>query len=170
MIVFFASCGRYDLRMYYWPFWLGGIAFVGVALAHWLVVGQLMSVSSRFSAIVDRVRGRAPTRPDPIGSHVSFLVGLVLGGLASALLAGTFGVTILDVSPRFAATFGSAPIVTPIVMMTGGVLVGFGTRMASGCTSGHGLCGVARLQPGSLLATCAFFGTGVLTSMLLGAR
>jgi uncharacterized membrane protein YedE/YeeE len=50
-----------------------------------------------------------------------------------------------------------------------GVLVGFGTRMASGCTSGHGLCGVSRLQPGSLLATAAFFGAGIVVSFLLGA-
>lgn len=156
--------------MTYWPFWLGGLALAGVALLHWLLVGQLMSVSSRFSAIVDRVRGQAPTRPDPVSNHVLFLAGLVLGGFASAALAGTFAPSLFEVGAVFARTFGSSPAATIGVMTLGGVLVGFGTRMASGCTSGHGLCGVARFQPGSLLATCAFFGTGVVVSLLVVGR
>ena len=59
----------------YWPFWLGGLALAGIALLHALWAGQLMSVSSRFSALVDRARGQAPARPDPISSHVLFLAG-----------------------------------------------------------------------------------------------
>lgn len=155
--------------MQYWPFWLGGIALAGVALLHWLVLGQLMSVSSRFSALVDRARGEVPTRPEPSLNHMLFFTGIALGGLASALLAGTFAPTLLDVGPAFASTFGDSAAGTIAVLTTGGVLVGFGTRMAAGCTSGHGLCGVARLQPGSLLATCAFFGTGVVFSLALSA-
>lgn len=155
--------------MTYWPFWLGGLALAGVALLHWLVVGQLMSVSSRFSAIVDRLRGEAPARSDALATHVSFLVGLVLGGLASALLAGTFAPTFFDAGPAFASLFGRSPAVAATVMTLGGVLVGFGTRMATGCTSGHGLCGIARFQPGSLVATASFFGTGVVVSLALGA-
>lgn len=155
--------------MDYWPFWVGGIALAGIALLHWLLLGQLMSVSSRFSALVDRVRGEKPTRPEPSSAHFVFFGGLALGGLVSALLAGTFAPTLIDVGPAFASTFGGSPAATIGVLTTGGILVGFGTRMASGCTSGHGLCGVARLQPGSLLATCAFFGTGVVVSLLLSA-
>lgn len=156
--------------MTYWPFWLGAIALAGTALLHWLLVGQLMSVSSRFSAIVDSVRGQAPTRPEAISTHVLFLAGLVLGGFASAVLAGTFAPSLFDVGAVFSRTFGDAPAATVVVMTLGGALVGFGTRMASGCTSGHGLCGVARFQPGSLLATCAFFGTGVAFSLLVVGR
>lgn len=170
MIVFLESRVGYDRLMAYWPFWLGGIALAGVATLHWLAVGQLMSVSSRFSALVDRLRGETPTRPDPLSTHASFLGGLVLGGLVSALLAGTFTPTLFDVGPTFARNFGDSPVVTAGVLTLGGVLVGFGTRMASGCTSGHGLCGVARLQPGSLLATVAFFGTGVVFSLALVNR
>jgi len=53
------------------------------------------------------------------------------------------------------------------VLLLGGVLVGFGTRMAAGCTSGHGLCGVSRLQTGSLVTTASFFGVGIATSFAL---
>jgi uncharacterized membrane protein YedE/YeeE len=70
-------------------------------------------------------------------------------------------------SADFGAIFGHSPWVAYAVLLGAGVLVGFGTRMAGGCTSGHGLCGVSRLQKGSLLSTVAFFGAGVVTSFLL---
>lgn len=155
--------------MTYWPFYIGGLALFGVALLHWLVAGQLMSVSSRFSGLVDRLRGVAPEKNEPMANHLGFFLGLVLGGFSSALLAQTFEPTLFDVGTSFTRYFGDDPIVTALVVTFGGTLVGFGTRMATGCTSGHGLCGVARLQRGSLLATCAFFGTGVLSSFVIGA-
>ena len=154
--------------MEHWPFWIGGVALFAVALLHWLLAGQLMSVSSRFSAIVDRFRG-APAPGEPLASHAAFFGGLILGGALSAIAAGTFAPALLEVGPRFEQLFGPDPIVQALVVTLGGVLVGFGTRMATGCTSGHGLCGVARFQRGSLLATVAFFGTGVLVSFLLTA-
>lgn len=52
---------------------------------------------------------------------------------------------------------------TPGIMLMGGLLVGFGTRMSNGCTSGHGVCGLGRLSPRSLIATIAFLGTAMLT-------
>lgn len=155
--------------MSYWPFWIAGGALFGVALLHWWLAGQLMSVSSRFSGIVDRLRGAIPERDEPLANHLGFFGGLVLGGLASALLAGAFEPSLFDVGASFTRAFGDEPAVTALVVTGGGALVGFGTRMSTGCTSGHGLCGVARFQPGSLLATCAFFGTGVLTSFAIEA-
>jgi uncharacterized membrane protein YedE/YeeE len=53
------------------------------------------------------------------------------------------------------------------VLFVGGVLVGFGTRLAGGCSSGHGLSGCGRLRPVSILATAVFFGAAVLVSFLL---
>jgi uncharacterized membrane protein YedE/YeeE len=53
------------------------------------------------------------------------------------------------------------------VLFIGGVLVGFGTRLAGGCSSGHGLSGCGRLQPVSIVATAVFFGTAALVSFLL---
>jgi uncharacterized membrane protein YedE/YeeE len=48
-------------------------------------------------------------------------------------------------------------------LIAGGLLVGYGTRLSNGCTSGHGLCGVSRLSPRSIAATCIFIGVGMLT-------
>ena len=73
-----------------------------------------------------------------------------------------------DDSPQFTALFGENWGLTAVVLVTGGLLVGFGTRMAGGCTSGHGLCGVSRAQVGSLVATAGFFGAGIVTALVMG--
>jgi hypothetical protein len=102
-------------------------------------------------------------------THLVFLIGLVLGGAISALLgAGLIPTTGLH-SALFPQIFGDSAVTRAVVLFGGGLLVGAGTRMAGGCTSGHGLCGVSQLQPGSLLATASFFGAGVLLSFALGA-
>jgi uncharacterized protein len=100
--------------------------------------------------------------------HVIFLVSVLAGGALSAILAGTFAVTAGLRSESFTSIFGASSTTLPLVLVAGGMLVGFGTRMAAGCTSGHGLCGVSRGQPGSILATASFFGMGIVVSLLLG--
>lgn len=112
-------------------------------------------------------RTLALTSPQSLSTHVLFLAALAVGGFVSAQLAGSFAVTGGLRSELFAQLF-PGKLGAP-VLLVGGVLVGFGTRMAAGCTSGHGLCGVSRLQVGSLLTTAAFFGVGIATSFALGA-
>lgn len=208
----------------HWPWWLGGLALAGVALAHWFMLGRQMAVSGRFTAIVNRWRFGAPDRsvqelqnasqaellaaiqaatraefgaaeeasvptargvessqppgesdsvrsqvrgPRTLSEHAAFLGSLVLGGLASALLAGSHEFSLEPNGEIFASLFAQTPWSGALVLLAGGALVGAGTRMAAGCTSGHGLCGVSRLQPGSLLATVAFFGAAVATAFAL---
>jgi uncharacterized membrane protein YedE/YeeE len=113
---------------------------------------------------------RAIVARTSLGNHTIFLLGLVGGGFLSAALAGAFQVTPGLRSAELGSILGThSALATLPLCAIGGVLVGFGTRMASGCTSGHGLCGVSRLQVGSLAATTAFFGTGIVVSFLLGA-
>jgi hypothetical protein len=101
--------------------------------------------------------------------HLVFLASLVLGGLVSTLLSGHLELTMSLGSEQFKALFGNQGWLGPVMLAAGGMLVGFGTRMAAGCTSGHGLCGVSRLQKGSLVATACFFAAGVGVSFALGA-
>ena len=54
----------------------------------------------------------------------------------------------------------------PIIIIVGGLLVGYGTQLGSGCTSGHGVCGIGRLSIRSIIGTCVFVGAGVLTVLL----
>lgn len=117
-------------------------------------------------AVAPAAESRA-RRPRTLGEHAVFLMSLVLGGLASALLAGSLEFSFAPSGEVFAKLFHQTPWNGGLVLLAGGVLVGAGTRMAAGCTSGHGLCGVSRLQPGSLLATFAFFGAAVLTAFVL---
>lgn len=104
----------------------------------------------------------------PPAVHSLFLASLFLGGLLSAWLAGNLRFSMTLDSRLFSSIFGEGwP--GALALLVGGLLVGFGTRMAAGCTSGHGLCGVSRFQKGSLLATACFFGAGILVSFALGA-
>jgi uncharacterized membrane protein YedE/YeeE len=56
---------------------------------------------------------------------------------------------------------------TPALLVVAGLLVGWGTRYGSGCTSGHGVCGLSRMSPRSLVATLAFMGTGFATVFVM---
>jgi len=58
------------------------------------------------------------------------------------------------------------PNTNPIIIIVGGLLVGYGTQLGSGCTSGHGVCGIGRLSIRSIVGTCVFVGAGVLTVLL----
>ncbi len=107
---------------------------------------------------------RPRATPDSIGVHVAFFGSLVAGGFLARWK--THATQAFD-SELLATLFSSHPWLGFLVLALGGLLVGFGTRMASGCTSGHGLCGVSRLQPGSLLASAMFFGAGVATAFAL---
>ena len=58
------------------------------------------------------------------------------------------------------------PNTNPIIIILGGLLVGYGTQLGSGCTSGHGICGIGRLSIRSIIGTCVFVGAGILTVLL----
>ncbi|HEX2735874.1 MAG TPA: YeeE/YedE thiosulfate transporter family protein [Polyangiaceae bacterium] len=102
-------------------------------------------------------------RPRTLASHGLFLGAIVVGGFVAALQTGRFHLRGLDTVSL--QPLGGGP--TLGLLLIGGALVGFGTRMAGGCTSGHGLCGTSRFQPGSLLATACFFGAGIVTSFAI---
>jgi hypothetical protein len=105
-----------------------------------------------------------PAPPLSAWHGATFLLCLFLGGLLSRWLSG--GGAALGLGDDFASIVGSGWVAVS-ALLGGGFLVGFGTRMSGGCTSGHGLNGCARLQPASLVATAAFFGAAVVVSLLL---
>ena len=99
------------------------------------------------------------------GWRLPFLAGLVLGGFLSALLAGGWS-PFWDLG-RFDAAIGLGPAGKLAWMFGGGTLIGFGTRLAGGCTSGHGIFGVSNLERASLESTLAFIAAGMLTTNLV---
>jgi uncharacterized protein len=89
-----------------------------------------------------------------------FLVGIVLGGALAALLARDFTPK-LTLGKSFDLRYGEFGPLPLAVLLVAGVLIGAGTRLAGGCTSGHGISGVARGERGSWLTTLVFWGTAL---------
>jgi hypothetical protein len=113
----------------------------------------------------ETAKATAPTTAPPLGWTPSaiFVVSLVVGGLVSRALPGA-----PSTDGPWVSWLGSGATAL-VALFLGGALVGFGTQMAGGCTTGHGLTGTPRLQLGSLASTAAFFGTGIVVSFLLHA-
>jgi uncharacterized membrane protein YedE/YeeE len=105
-------------------------------------------------------------RPAPLFTQAVLLVSVFVGGLIAAITSGRFDLR-LDMGPGFRDLVTADPLTMVVLLFTGGVLVGFGTRLAGGCSSGHGLNGCGRLSPVSIVATAVFFGTAVVVSFLL---
>jgi uncharacterized protein len=101
------------------------------------------------------------------GRHwrLPFVLGLVLGGFLSAALSGGWAPT-WDLG-IFDQVLGFGPAGKLAWMFAGGLLIGFGTRLAGGCTSGHGIFGLANLELPSLIATISFMAGGIATTQLL---
>jgi uncharacterized membrane protein YedE/YeeE len=137
---------------------------LGATIAGGLLIGSAAGLLLILSGRIAGVSGMAATfvriadKGPPWLQAVGFILGLQGGALIVAIGMGAPGITITS----------SAPL-----LIAGGLLVGFGTRLGNGCTSGHGVCGLARLSPRSLAATAAFMGAGIATVFvarhLLGA-
>ena len=129
---------------------LAGGLLIGLAAAVMLLgLGRIAGVSG-LAARATSITGAGAPR----GVAIAFVLGLPLGALIIALMTG-------GIETRF------PPSIWPLVI--GGLLVGFGTRLGSGCTSGHGVCGLSRLSPRSMLATALFMASGFATVGLLRA-
>lgn len=101
-----------------------------------------------------------------------FLGGIFLGGIVSGLLARAVSATPLELNFAYAgfdALWKLSPLAKAAVLFGGGILVGFGTRMAGGCTSGHAIMGAPGLQKASIVAMCVFMGVGIAITFLLHA-
>lgn len=117
----------------------GGV-LIGISAVLLLALdGRIAGVSGILGGLVDGERGDRAWR-------ALFLVGLVLGTLASVVLTAGPPISLAAPAPALAVA---------------GFLVGYGTRLGSGCTSGHGVCGMARLSVRSMVATPHLHGGGV---------
>jgi uncharacterized protein len=119
-----------------------------------LAVALMLLLNGRIAGVSGIVSGLVTPKAGDTGWRAAFVIGPPLGALAYILVAG-----------------GPAPVdvlASPPAILVGGLLVGFGTRLGSGCTSGHGLCGLALLSWRSVVATAVFFGVAMVTVFLTG--
>jgi hypothetical protein len=94
-----------------------------------------------------------------------YVAAIVIGSSIATLQRGAFAFT-TTLGPRFEELWGDG-LLAVLALFGGGIVVGFGTRMAGGCTSGHGLSGCSRLQIGSLASTATFMAAAVAMTFLL---
>ena len=132
------------------PFTPWASLFGGVLIG--LAAVMVMALFGGIAGISGITRGAWPTRGD-WSWRLAFLAGLVLAPLGWGLFAGE-------------AVQQTVPSDLP-AMALAGLLVGFGTTLGAGCTSGHGVCGLARLSPRSAAAVAAFFASAVATVFVL---
>jgi len=124
-----------------WASLSGGI-LLGLAAAFFILVnGRVLGISGILGGLL-------PPKAGDAGWRIAFLLGMLAAPLTYGLLAPEGFVQ----APRIDANFAT--------IVVAGLLVGLGTRYGSGCTSGHGVCGLSRLSPRSLVATLAFMGAG----------
>ncbi len=133
---------------------LTGGALLGLAAV------LLLKLNGRIAGISGIVNAALSSKQDDRLWRILFVIGLVLGGFIYQLGSNV---------PLSTREEFSLP-----QLITAGVLVGFGTRLGSGCTSGHGVCGIARLSSRSLVATVIFLASGIATATIafvwIGAR
>lgn len=178
----------YDvLFVHTWPWWVAGPLVGLYAVAFFVYARRNLGASSGFPAVLEAIRGTDdqvdlsnpddplalpsfPSDPAPRW-RVWWLAGLLAAGFLDWGL-GCMDCGSLDL-PGFTDTFrGMALWERLSILGAGGLLIGFGTRMSGGCTSGHAIFGVSQRQLPSILATAVFFATGMATAfglrMLLG--
>jgi uncharacterized membrane protein YedE/YeeE len=124
-----------------WSAAIGG-AVIGLAAA------LLVLVNGRVAGISGIVGGMLQPSANDFAWRLAFVVGLLLAPVVYAMVDAFPSATIAASYP---------------VLIVAGLLVGVGTRFAGGCTSGHGVCGLSRLSPRSLVATLAFMAAGFVT-------
>lgn len=124
---------------------IGGVLIGLSAVLLMASMGRIAGISGIASSLLTGAKDR--------GWRIVFLIGLIAAPWLLSLLRGESAI--------------GAPVVSWPWMAAAGLLVGFGTRLGGGCTSGHGVCGVARLSRRSLLATLLFVAVGMATVFVI---
>jgi len=128
------------------PAIFGGI-LLGIAAALYVILhGRILGISGIVSGLL-------PPKEGDLHWRISLLLGILSAPIWASLLFGLNTISIIDADW--------------LAIVIAGVLVGFGSQYGSGCTSGHGVCGLSRLSPRSLVATISFMSAGFLMVFVL---
>jgi len=132
-----------------------GLLVVGL----FLVANQPLGASGAYVQTAKVIR----REPDAVVWRAWYFVGIFVGGLIATILGAGF---------ELRSGYDALRVVWPLgvvigVVAVGAVVMGYGARMAGGCTSGHGICGTAQRSPASWVTTISFMGTAVLVTFVL---
>lgn len=159
--------------------WSPYIAGVGIGILCWcafLLSDKALGCSTayaRTSGMIERLFRGSKVAEKPyyqtytptVDWEWMLVLGIIIGAFLSSVLSGLF--TVQWVPSIWAATFGTNFSLRWIVALTGGILLGFGSRWAGGCTSGHGISGTLQLAVSGWVAFVCFFAGGVATAFVM---
>jgi len=128
------------------------LALIGGGLVG-LAAVMMMGLKGRIAGVSGILSGAFSDSGDERLWRILFIVGIAIGGAIPALLSDNFVPPVPDTST--------------LLVIIGGLAVGLGTALGSGCTSGHGICGISRLSPRSMVATGTFMAAGFICVFLL---
>jgi uncharacterized membrane protein YedE/YeeE len=126
---------------------IGGVIIGLSVVLYFYSTGRLAGISGIFENTITSTSQKA--------SNLLFLIGLIVGPVIIYYLIMPNKPIAFEITNSY------------LLIITGGFLVGFGTRLGGGCTSGHGICGIGRLSVTSMIATSIFVATGVITVFIL---
>jgi uncharacterized membrane protein YedE/YeeE len=151
------------------PWALAGAGIAAVTLSLLFLTNRRLGISTSLEDVCSLLIAAPYFRRGAVRSgrrwRLPFGMGLVLGGFLSALLSGGWAPT-WDLG-MFDQVVGFGPAGKVVWMFAGGLLIGFGTRLAGGCTSGHGIFGLSNLELPSLISTVSFMASGIVTTQLV---
>ena len=156
-----------DLTPLHWA--AGGAAIAAVTLALLFVANRRLGISGGFDDLCSLALSGPYFRRGAVRAarpwRFPFLAGLVIGGFLSAALSGGWAATWS--MGTFDTVVGLGHAGKLAWMFVGGLFIGFGTRLANGCTSGHGIFGLSNLEWPSLVSTVCFMGGGIVTTQVI---
>ena len=126
---------------------LAGGALIGAAAV------MMMGLTGRIAGVSGIAARLLPPWDGALAGRIAFIAGLIVATLVVRLTTGRLPPLTLDIGP--------------IALIVAGLLVGFGAVWGNGCTSGHGVCGIASLSPRTMVATLVFMATAVATTFLV---
>lgn len=154
-----------------WSGWIGGLAVGTYALLQWLVSGNALGASTGFGNVCSFVSNASFFHEGEYETannwRLWFIIGIPLGGLLAALTSPGEIVASFSMGQKYDSVLPQALWAKGLVLIMGGVMIGYGSRMAGGCTSGHSIAGMSMLNPPSVLASAGFFVGGIIMVQLL---
>lgn len=174
-----AVTGETAVSWFFKPLWSPYIIGIGIGILSWLAfllsdhpLGCSTAYARSSGMIEKAVRGDKATNrsyyqkfPPVIDWEWMLVFGIVIGAFIAAILSGNF--VWIWAPSKWVEAFGDSIVLRIIAALTGGIMIGFGSRWAQGCTSGHGLSGTLQLAASSWLAVVCFFIGGSITAMII---
>lgn len=160
--------------------WSPYIVGIGIGFLSWLsflISGKPIATSTTFARTGGMIEnlitgGKADQRPYykkiklQINWQWMLVLGVVIGSFLSALISGDLHANAW-VPSLWESAFGDSAILRVFVALLGGIILGFGSRFAGGCTSGHGISGTLQLAVSSWVSAIFFFVGGIITAQLI---